>query len=196
MGSNLQSPATLNGKPKLLDRVRNEIRVRHMARSTEKAYVNWIRRFILFHGKRHPAEMGKDEVTAFLTHLAVVGDVTASTQNQAFSALLFLYREVLKEEFGWLNDVVRARRGKRLPVVFSSREAMAIIEQLKRRRWLMGVLIGALPVFHAGCHAFRHSFAAHVLRLNGFAVQSPVDRYWSAALRQRSEAEARSARQA
>jgi integron integrase len=141
MGSNLQSPATLNGKPKLLDRVRNEIRVRHMARSTEKAYVNWIRRFILFHGKRHPAEMGKDEVTAFLTHLAVVGDVTASTQNQAFSALLFLYREVLKEEFGWLNDVVRANREGHVPVVLTHNEAVSALSLLDGTNWLIAKIL-------------------------------------------------------
>jgi integron integrase len=338
----VQSP-----KPKLLDQVRRRCRVIHLAPSTEDIYVSWIRRFILFHGKRHPLEMGNAEVTAFLTHLAVEGHVAASTQNQALSALLFLYREVLQQDFGWLKDVVRARKGKRLPVVFSPQEAVAIIEQLKGRRWLMGVLIygGGLrlneclrlrvkdldferlqvvvrepkgdhdrttlmaervveplqqhlqlvrreheralaegyggvelpyalarkypnldrqwawqyvfpsahpsrdprsgayrrhhmdPSYlqkevqaaierleihkHAGCHTFRHSFATHllaehvdirtvqellghkdvrttqiythVLRLNGFAVQSPVDRYWSAALRQRQGDTKRSA---
>jgi integrase len=132
----VQSP-----KPKLLDQVRRRCRVIHLAPSTEDIYVSWIRRFILFHGKRHPLEMGNAEVTAFLTHLAVEGHVAASTQNQALSALLFLYREVLQQDFGWLKDVVRARKGKRLPVVFSPQEAVAIIEQLKGRRWLMGVLI-------------------------------------------------------
>ncbi len=99
-------------KPKLLDRVRRAARVRHLARSTEKAYVYWSRRFILHHGKRHPLEMGKQEVEAFLTHLAVDRHVSASTQNQAFSALLFLYREVLQRDFGWLDDMVRAKRPK------------------------------------------------------------------------------------
>lgn len=332
-------PVVQAPKPKLLDQVRHRCRVRHLARSTEDIYVNWIRRFILFHGTRHPLEMGNAEVTAFLTHLAVEGKVAASTQNQALSALLFLYREVLDQQFGWLDDVVRAKKGKRLPVVFSHDEAIAVIEHLQGRRWLMGMLIyggglrlmeclrlrvkdldfdrlqivvrepkgdrdrttllaerGVEPlkqhlqlvrqehelalrdgyggvelpyglarkypntdrqwawqyVFpsanpsrdprsgayrrhhldpsylqeavqaaihklqihkHAGCHTFRHSFATHllaehvdirtvqellghkdvrttqiythVLRLNGFAVQSPVDRYWSAALRRR-----------
>jgi len=89
------------GKPKLLDQVR------HLALSTEKSYVNWIRRYILFHRKRHPREMGAAEVTAFLTHLAVEGNVAASTQNQALSALLPLYREVLEQDFGWLDEVLQ-----------------------------------------------------------------------------------------
>lgn len=99
-------------KPRLLEQVRNCCRVRHMALKTEYTYVGWIRRFILFHGKRHPLEMGDKEVTEFLTHLAVAGHVAASTQNQALSALLFLYRAVLQREFGWLNDVVRAKKPK------------------------------------------------------------------------------------
>ena len=327
--------------PRLLDRVRARCRLRHLALSTENAYVGWIRRYILFHNKRHPAEMGAPEVTAFLTHLAVEGHVAASTQNQALSALLLLYREVLDQEFGWLNSVVRAKKPKRLPVVFTPEEAMAVIEQLQGTRWLMALLlyggglrlneclrlrvkdldferlqlvvregkgdkdrITVLPesavqplqqhlvhvraeheramqegyggvelpyalarkypladrewgwqyVFpsaqpsidprsgvrrrhhldpsylqktvaaairkagidkHAGCHTFRHSFATHlladgtdirtvqellghqdvrttqiythVLKYNGFAVQSPVDRYWSSALRRRQQ---------
>lgn len=87
-----------DGKPKLLDQVRHVARVRHMALSTEKSYVAWIRRFILFHNKRHPLEMDKQEVSAFLTHLAVEGNVSSSTQNQALSALLFLYRNVLEKD--------------------------------------------------------------------------------------------------
>lgn len=134
-------PVVQPQKPKLLDQVRHRCRVRHLARSTEDAYVGWIRRYILFHGKRHPLEMGKEEVEAFLTHLAVDGHVAASTQNQALSALLLLYREVLQKEFGWLDDVVRAKRPKRLPVVFTPEEAMAIIEELQGVRWLMGMLL-------------------------------------------------------
>ena len=101
--------------PRLLDRVRARCRLRHLCVSTENAYVGWIRRYILFHNKRHPAEMSAPEVTAFLTHLAVEGHVAASTQNQALSALLLLYREVLDQDFGWLNTVVRAKKPKRLP---------------------------------------------------------------------------------
>ena len=108
---------------RLLDRVRMAVRVRHYSRRTEKAYVGWIRRFILFHAKRHPAEMGAPEVTAFLSSLAVRDHVSASTQNQALSALLFLYREVLERELPWLDDVIRARRPRRLPVVSLARRS-------------------------------------------------------------------------
>jgi site-specific recombinase XerD len=233
--------------------------VRHLALKTEYAYVAWIRRYILFHHTRHPLEMGAAEVSAFLTHLAVQGHVAASTQNQALSALLFLYREVLKKDFGWLTDVVRANKPKRLPVVFTPEEALAIIRELTGIRWLMAMQVygGGLRLNeclrlrvkdldferlqvtvrdgkggawrrhhldesylqkavhaairklgiskHAGCHTFRHSFATHllaagtdirtvqellghkdvsttqiythVLKLNGFAVTSPVDKF-------------------
>ena len=128
-------------KPRLLEQVRNCCRLRHMALKTEYTYIGWIRRFILFHGKRHPLEMGEKEVTEFLTHLAVAGHVAASTQNQALSALLFLYRTVLQREFGWLDNVVRAKKPKRLPVVFSPEEAMGVLGQLQGVRWLMGMLL-------------------------------------------------------
>jgi integrase-like protein len=106
-------------KPRLLDRTREAIRARHYSRRTEKAYVHWIKRYIFFHGKRHPVEMGTAEVTAFLTSLAVDSKVAASTQNQALSALLFLYREVLGVDLPWLDDVVRAKRPQHLPVVLT-----------------------------------------------------------------------------
>ncbi len=112
-------------QPRLLDRVRDALRARHGSRRTEKSYVAWIRRFILFHGKRHPAEMGALEVTQFLSSLAVQGNVAASTQNQALSALLFLYRHVLQVELPWLDDVVRAKRSERLPVVLTREEVRA-----------------------------------------------------------------------
>ncbi|MBU0567906.1 integron integrase [bacterium] len=128
-------------KPKLLDQVRNLIRVKHYSIRTEEAYVNWIRRFILFHNKRHPNEMGEPEVSQFLTHLAVKGKVSASTQNQALSAVLFLYREVLKKDIGWLDDVERAKRPTRLPVVFTREEATAILAHLEGSKWLMANLL-------------------------------------------------------
>jgi hypothetical protein len=111
-------------KPRLLDRVRAAVRSRHYSRSTEKAYVHWIKRYIFFHAKRHPAEMGAAEVTQFLTALAVQARVAASTQNQALSALLFLYREVLGVELPWLDDVVRAKRPQYLPVVLTREEVV------------------------------------------------------------------------
>ena len=107
------SPAAGPPPPKFLDRVRQALQTRHYSRRTEKTYLAWIRRYILFHGKRHPAEMGAREVTQFLTSLAVDRHVAASTQNQAFGALLFLYREVLEQNLPWLDDVVRARRPRR-----------------------------------------------------------------------------------
>ena len=130
-----------NVRADILDQVRRAIRVRNLARSTEKSYVNWVDRFLRFHRNRHPLEMGKTEVSDFLTHLAVDGNVAASTQNQALAALLFLYRDVLERDFGWLDDVVRAKKPKRLPTVFTAREAEAIIAELTGVRWLMGMLI-------------------------------------------------------
>ena len=123
-----EKPVWQPGQPKLHDRVRDRCRLRHLSLSTEHTYIGWIRRFILFHNKRHPLQMGAPEVSTFLTHLAVEGHVAASTQNQALSALLFLYREVLEQDFAWLADVVRAKKPKRLPVVFTPEEAMAVIE--------------------------------------------------------------------
>jgi integron integrase len=114
--------------PKLLEQVAHRLRVKHYSLRTEQAYVGWIRRYILFHGKRHPADMGKDEVEAFLTSLAVDRNVSASTQTQALSALLFLYREVMGAELPWLDDVVRAKKPRRLPVVLTRDETLRLIE--------------------------------------------------------------------
>jgi integrase len=141
MADTIHPAVALSGKPRLLDRVRAEIRVRHMALSTERQYVNWIRRYILFHNKRHPAEMSKAEVSAFLTHLAVDGQVSSSTPNQALSALLFLYREVLEQEFGWLDEVVRAKRPGRVPVVLTHAEARAVLALLDGVNWLIGKIL-------------------------------------------------------
>lgn len=107
------------GKPKLLDQVREKIRVKHYSLRTEQTYVQWIKRFILFHNKRHPAQMSAPEVEAFLSHLAVKGNVSASTQSPALSAILFLYREVLGIELPWLENVTRAKKPTRLPVVLT-----------------------------------------------------------------------------
>jgi integron integrase len=116
--------------PKLLDRVREACRVRHYSRRTEEAYAAWIRRFIFFHDKRHPREMGTAEINAFLTHLAVDGHVSASTQNQAFSALLFLYQQVLEVDPGRIAGVIRANRPKRLPVVLTPDEVHQVLAEL------------------------------------------------------------------
>ena len=140
------SPAGLasvaaNQQPKLLDQVRIALRSRHYSPRTETAYINWIRRFILFHDKRHPAEMAEAEVNKFLTHLAVNEKVSASTQNQALSALLFLYRYVLDRQFGQLGDVVRARQSRRLPVVLTLDEVRAVLSVLKGEQRLIAVLL-------------------------------------------------------
>jgi integron integrase len=122
--------------PKLLDRVRHLCRARHLSRRTEQAYVYWIRQFILFHGKRHPAKMAEPEVNVFLTHLAVERKVSPSTQSQALSGLLFLYRYVLGVELGELGELVRAKRMRRLPVVLTRdevKEVLAAEEDLGRR---------------------------------------------------------------
>lgn len=113
---------------KLLDQVRDALRLKHYAYRTEETYVQWIRRYILFHNKRHPKEMGKAEIEAFLTHLAVEGRVSTSTQNQALSALLFLYREVLRLEMLGI-DAVRAKRPQNVPTVLTKQEAISVIQQ-------------------------------------------------------------------
>jgi integron integrase len=131
-------------KPKLLDLVRDAIRRKHYSIRTEQSYVEWTRRFILFHHKRHPSEMHEAEVNAFLTHLARDGGVAASTQNQALSALLFLYREVLNEEIGWLGEVERAKKPTRLPVVLTREEVRKVFRHLYGMPRLMaGLLYGS-----------------------------------------------------
>jgi len=127
--------------PKLLDRMRSEMRLRHMSLRTEVAYVEWARRFILFHGRRHPKEMGGAEVTAFLSHLAVDRRVSASTQNQAKAALLFLYRRVLSVDLPWLEEVVQAKRLRRLPVVLSPREVRELLDQMEGTMGLVAELL-------------------------------------------------------
>ena len=126
---------------RLLDQVRERIRVKHYSLRTEDAYLHWIRRFIFFHGKRHPREMGGPEVEAFLSHLATEGRVAASTQNQALSALLFLYREVLEIELPWLDGVVRAKRSQHVPVVLTENEVRALLARLDGTKWLVASLL-------------------------------------------------------
>jgi len=123
----VSSGITQGQPPRLLEQVRRQIRVLHYSRRTEQAYVGWIRRFILANGKRHPREMGADEVAAFLTALAMDGNVAAATQNQALSALLFLYRHVLGVTLPWMDNVVRAKRPRRLPVVLSKEEVSQLL---------------------------------------------------------------------
>jgi len=128
-------------KPKLLEQLRQALRSRHYSRRTEQTYCQWVKRFIYFHRVRHPAEMGEPEINAFLTHLAVKERVSASTQNQALSALLFLYRHVLKRKIGDLGEVIRARKPKHLPVVMTREEVKVVLSHLKGDRWLMASLM-------------------------------------------------------
>ena len=129
------------GAPKLLDRVRQTIRAKHYSRRTESAYVDWIRRYILFHRKRHPSEMGASEIAAFLTWLATNRRVSASTQNQSLSALLFLYRDVLHIEIGSIENVPRARMPVRVPVVLSRDEVARIMKHLHGVPWIIVTLL-------------------------------------------------------
>ena len=127
--------------PRLLARVRDRIRLRRYSLRTEQAYVDWIRRFIQFHGKRHPAVLGASEVESFLTHLAVARNVAASTQNQAKSALLFLYEDVLDIELPWLEDIRSARAPERLPVVLARDEVLQVLDRLRGVHALIGRLL-------------------------------------------------------
>ena len=126
---------------RLLDQVRGACRVRHYSRRTEQTYAQWVKRFVLFHGKRHPSEMGAAEVSAFLSHLAVVGRVSASTQNQALAALVFLYRHVLDAPALELEDLVRARVSIRLPVVLTQDETKAVLTRLTGESRLVSCLL-------------------------------------------------------
>jgi len=122
--------ATPHPAPRLMDRVRESLRLHRYALSTERTYCHWIKRFIFFHDKRHPAEMGAAEVEAFLTHLATSENVAASTQNQAMNAVLYLYKNVLGIDLPWLDNVVRARESKRLPAVLTQRETAAMLRHV------------------------------------------------------------------
>ncbi len=133
-----------NPKPKLLDQVRAVARMRHLSIRTEQAYIQWIRRYILFHGKRHPQEMGEAEIRGFISDLAVNGKISASTQTVALSALLFLYRDVLKKELPYVSNIERARRPKRLPVVFTRAEVKKVLAGLSGSHSLVaGLLYGS-----------------------------------------------------
>ena len=138
---NLPDKSTTTKSPELLDQVRDKLRVKHYAIRTEQTYVDWIKRFIFFHDKRHPKDLGAQDVEAFLTHLAVAGKVAASTQNQAKSALLFLYREVLEIQLPWLDNVTQAKAPKRLPVVLTVSEVQSVLSRLSGTHLLIASLL-------------------------------------------------------
>lgn len=140
----MKADTSVTESPRLLDQVRGKIRLKHYSIRTEQVYVDWIKRFVLHFDKRHPSEMGAREVEAFLTHLAVHGKVAAATQNQAKSALLFLYREILDQDLPWLENVERAKTPKRLPVVLTQAEVQSVLSRLSGTHWLVaGLLYGA-----------------------------------------------------
>src|SRR5687767_14597034 len=130
-----------SAKPKLLERVRLAVRSKYYSIRTEQAYVDWVRRFILFHGKRHPENMGEEEIRVFLSHLATERDVAAATQNQALSALLFLYREVLGVKLSWVEGIERTTKPRKLPVVLSRDEVRATLEHVAEPYRLMAELL-------------------------------------------------------
>ena len=137
--SNVRS--VIDPKPGLLDRVRQAMRARHLSPKTEEAYIGWIKRFIFFHGKRHPAEMGEAEIGQFLSSLASDSHVAASTQNQALNALLFLYHRVLEKQIGLIQGVVRAKRPRRLPVVLTRGEVGRVLSCVAGTPWIMAMLL-------------------------------------------------------
>jgi integron integrase len=145
------SPPAIAGPVRLLDAVRMRVRARHYSLRTEEAYVGWIRRFVVFHGKRHPRDLGEPEINAFLTHLAVKERVAASTQSQALAALLFLYRHVLEIPFPRLESLIRAKRPRRLPVVLTREEVRSVLDRLDGAPKLVATLLygGGLRLLEA-----------------------------------------------
>ena len=139
--STQKAPSEPLAPPRLLDLVHARMRRSNYSLRTERAYSDWIRRFILANGKRHPAEMGEAEVEGFLSQLAVEGQVAAATQNQALAALLFLYREVLSLELPWMGSIVRAKRPQRLPVVLTPEQVGALLNRLTAVHWLQAALL-------------------------------------------------------
>ena len=141
MSSAMEPESVAPQQPRLLDKMRDKIRVKHYSIRTEQTYLDWVRRYIRFHGLRHPRELGAEAVEAFLTHLAVKRNVAASTQNQAKSALLFLYKEVLGAELPWLDGVESAKQSKRLPVVLSQSEATQLLARMSGTAGLIARLL-------------------------------------------------------
>ncbi|MDH2915820.1 MAG: integron integrase [Gallionella sp.] len=138
---NSSDKSTTLKPPKLLDQVRDKLRVKHYSIRTEQAYLGWIKRYIYFHDKTHPKDLGAQDIEAFLTHLAVAGKVSASTQNLAKSSLLFLYREVLDIQLPWLDNVTQAKAPKRLPVVLTVAEVQAVLSRLTGTHALIASLL-------------------------------------------------------
>ncbi len=128
-------------KPRLSEQIQNVMRLKHCSLRTEQSYLQWIKRFVYFNKHQNPLHMGEKEVSDFLTHLAVKEKVSSATQNQALSATLFLYREVFKHEIGWINNLQRAKKSERIPVVFTREEAKSVLARLDGTKWLMASLL-------------------------------------------------------
>ncbi len=135
------SPLRPESGGRLLDVMHDQLRTLRYSYRTEQQYLHWVRRFVLFHQKRHPRDLGAADVESFLTHLAVDRRASASTQNQALSALLFLYQKVLEIELPWLDNIVRAKRSRHVPVVVTHTEVRAVIAQLEDEYWLVATLL-------------------------------------------------------
>lgn len=150
---------------RLLDQVRNTARLRHLSLKTEKAYVNQIKRYILLHGKKHPAEMSEDHIRAYLSYLAVERNVAASTQNVALAALPFLYRDVLKQKLDRVEEVERARVSRHMPIVLTRQEVSAVLQNLSGTAYLAGGLINAILLrgitLFVLCGSFRFQTRLH-----------------------------------
>lgn len=140
--------------PKLLDQVRRALRVRHYSASTEKTYIQWIYRYICFHNKIHPRDLNESEISQFLSYLATIRKVSASTQNQALCAIVFLYKEVLKIDLGTFN-LVWAKKSKRIPVVFSKKEVAELMKQLKGVHWILAMLMYGAGLRRMECLRLR-----------------------------------------
>jgi site-specific recombinase XerD len=160
----------MDAKPKLLLQVRHKLRARHYSCRTEQQYIAWIRRLILHYDKRHPYEISGAEVEAFLTHLAMERRVSASTQNQALAAILFLYRQVLELELPWLENVVRARSPTRLPTVLSRTEVATLLSHTE------GVFRLVAQLLHgSGLRLRTTQRYTHVMKKGASGVRSPLD---------------------